>query len=134
MPSHVAALQEAIDAAQDSEDTELLTDASLTIEKLKTLNQTRADAVAAEEAERKRKEEEKAAKKAAKAKKKEEWKKKVAEAIEDALVSRDLEPLQAVIDAAVQENMLQQRYEDESFVSVRAMHPFTKFTNQAKVL
>ena len=87
-------------------------------ERLATLDAARSAAEEEAEAERKRVEAEKAAKKAAKAAKKAEWKENVAAATKTAQETRDPEALQALVEAAAAENMLQQRYEDDTFVSV----------------
>ena len=114
----VDAIRSALRAGEGCGDEPLLAEAAEALLSVQECNSARKDAEQAAAEEKKRVEEAKAAKKAAKAAKKEKWKKKVAEATEHAKASRDPAPLQAVLDEAAAENMLQGRYEDDTFVSV----------------
>lgn len=118
--SDIAALTAAVSATTGcTGEEDLLAEAAELEGTLKERLASREEAEAAEAAEKKRKDEEKAAKKAAKAKKKAEWKAKVAEATDRATATRDYGPLEKLLEEAEQEKVLQQRYEDDTFVSVR---------------
>ena len=119
--SDIAALTNAISATTGcTGENDLLAEAAELEEILKERLAAREEAEAEEAAEKKRKDEEKAAKKAAKAKKKAEWKAKVADATDKATSTRDEAPLENLLAEAKEANVLQQRYDDDTFVSVRS--------------